>query len=116
MVSMHTEKLKKEFLLKAMEHHSAILEGDHKNANKLHKKLMKLYKSLKKDEQLDLLVPFLHNENEGIMLWASTFLLNTNNSELAANTLNKLISHPTIVSMNAKMILELWKKGELELL
>ncbi len=112
---MDIKEIKNDFVVDATDHHLAILEGDHKKANRLHKKLMKLYKQAKNMECLNIFLEFLDHSNEGVILWAATFLLNTN-SEVAVRTLNKLTLHPTIVSMDAKMILELWKKGELELL
>lgn len=96
-------------------HHSTILEGDSKYANRLHKKLMKLYQKAKKIGKQHLFLEFLNDDNEGVRLCAATFSLHSN-PELALQCLGDLAKLPTITSMQAEMILKLWDKGELELL
>lgn len=112
---MIIEKIKSDFVAQAAEHYSATLEGDYKKANKIHKKLMKLYQKANNIDEKNIFLEFLDAPNEGVRLWAATFSLKSN-SELAVNCLNNLVELPTIVSMDAKMILGLWEKGELELL
>lgn len=112
---MTEEKIREEFFEMASRHHSTILEGGSKYANRLHKKLMKLYQKAKKIGKHQLFLEFLNNHNEGVRLWAASFSLNSH-PELAVGCLNDLAKLPTITSMQAEMILKLWDKGELELL
>lgn len=108
-------KIKNDFVTQAANHYSATLEGDYKKANKIHKKLMKLYEKANGIDEKNIFLEFLNNPNEGVRLWAATFSLKSN-PETAVNCLNDLAGLPTIVSMDAKMVLGLWEKGELELL
>ena len=112
---MTKENLKSDFINDASAHLEATLKGDFKTANKLHSKLMRLYKKVKESKDESQYLGFLKDINEGVCLWAATFLLRTH-TEAAVACLKKLSSSPSIISMDAKMILEMWDKGELELL
>jgi len=111
---MTEEKIREEFLEIASRHHLTIFEGESKYANRLHKKLMKLYQKAKKVGKQHLFIEFLNDDNEGVKLWAASFSLHSN-PDSARQCLEDLAKLPTITSMQAKLILKLWEKGELEL-
>ena len=115
MEPINIEKIKSEFVDIASRHLSFTLEGDYKNANKLQAKFLKIYCKVQKVNQQNLFEDLLDHNNEGVRLWAATALLKTN-SQLAISCLNELVKLPTITSVDAKMTLDLWRKGELELL
>ena len=115
MEAIDVEKIKKEFVEIASKHLLYTLNGDYKNANKLQTKFLKIYNKVNKFHRQGLFEDLLNHDNEGVRLWAATASLKTN-PEVAVSCLNKLISLPSITSMDAKMTLDLWEKGELELL
>ncbi len=112
---MTEEKIRKEFIEAAINHNLSILQGDAHKANKFHKKIIKLYQEAKRIEKQNLFLDYLDHSNDGVRLWAATSSLKSN-PKAAIDCLNKLMELPTITSMDAKMILNLWNKGELELL
>ena len=116
METINIEKIKTEMIDIASKHLSFTLEGDYKGANKMHTKFIKLYNKVKElNKQNDIFEDLVTYNNDGVKLWAATALLNTN-PMLAIDCLNKLVQLHTITSMDAKMVLDLWQRGELELL
>ncbi|GAP68172.1 hypothetical protein BA6E_102170 [Bacteroidales bacterium 6E] len=109
------ENIKETFLRYAIEHGQATGVGDHKKANKIHKKLQDLYNETKSHKILNVFTEFLNNNNESVRLWAATFSLN-NNPEIAVEALEKLAEITSITGLSAKTTLHLWKEGKLNLL
>lgn len=107
--------IKENFLFEAIEHGKAIAIGDHKKANKLHKKIQTLYNVAKDSNQLDLFVELLSESDENVRLWAATFTLNVS-PDLAEMVLKNLSELTTITGLSAKTTLDLWKNGMLNLL
>lgn len=107
--------LKEKFLFEAIEHGKAIAIGDHKNANKLHKKIQALYNNATESNQSDLFVELLSESDENVRLWAATFTLKVYPA-LAEKVLKDLSELTTITGLSAKTTLDLWKKGMLNLL
>ena len=112
---MTKENIKEKFLKHALEHGEAIAEGDHKKANKIHKKLQKIYGEAKEQEALNVFVELLDEKEESVLLWAATFSLK-NNPDVAVKSLEKLTGLTTITGISAKTTLHLWKEGKLDLL
>ena len=76
---------------------------------------MKLYGKIKGSDQLDAFLPFLKDENGSVRLWAAIFLLQQHTS-VAIDAIKSVIAMPGIISITAKMTLDLWEKGLLNLL
>ena len=112
---MSDNQILKTFIAQATEHGLAIAEGDHKKANKLHKKIQALYDQAKKDDITHLFEQLLKDNNENVRLWAATFSLKSS-PQLAEETLNNLTELTTITGLSAKTTLQLWNQGKLSLL
>lgn len=115
MITMIREDIKGRFLTEATEHGKAIAIGDHKKANKLHKKLQALYNQAKEHNQADIFSELLNEADENVRLWASTFTLRVF-PDLAEKSLANLSELPNITGLSAKTTLHLWKEGKLNLL
>ncbi|QEH40230.1 DUF2019 domain-containing protein [Chitinophaga sp. XS-30] len=109
------ENIKAKFLDKAIEHGNAISVGDHKKANKIHKKIQALYNQAKEQNQADVFSELLDNADENVRLWAATFTLKVF-PELAEKSLISLSELSSITGLSAKTTLHLWKEGKLNLL
>lgn len=110
-------EFKENFRTLAFEHGLATLNGDHKMANKIHDKLHDIYKTTMEENRMDIFVDFLGNENEDekVKLWAATFSLKVA-PKLAEMELENLSNTKSIIGLNAKVTLKMWKSGSLELL
>lgn len=102
-------------MTEAIEHGKAIANGDHKKANKLHKKLQVLYKIANEQNQADVFSELINDSEENVSLWASTFTLKIS-PDLAEKSLSKLSKLSSITGLSAKTTLQLWKEGKLNLL
>lgn len=112
---MTKDIIKEIFLFETIEYGKAIAIGDHKKANKLHKKIHALYNNAKKSGQTELFGELLSESDENVRLWAAIFTLKVS-PEVAEKVLKDLTKLPTITAMSAEMSLDLWKKGMLHLL
>ncbi|APD06391.1 hypothetical protein UJ101_00854 [Flavobacteriaceae bacterium UJ101] len=100
-------KKEEKYIELAVSHGKAWVEGDDKEANKIHGKLMKL------KETNDLaLEDLLNHENESVKLWSAIFLLDKKN-EQAVQTLQDIKDNGTSMSSTAMIMLDMWKKGML---
>ena len=115
MVNISREEIKSRFRTEAIEHGKAIANGDHKKANKLHKKLQVLYVKAKEHNKADVFSELLYEADESVRLWASTFTLKVY-PDLAEQSLENLSELSSIVGLSAKTTLHLWKEGKLDLL
>lgn len=110
------DTIKNNFIEDAILHGNAILIGDSKKANNLHKKLMTYYKINKIDSSVSqVYLENLVHPNESVRIWAATFLLKTNSNK-AIEALNELSQSSSIFGLSAKSILIMWINGQLELL
>ncbi|NJK95802.1 MAG: DUF2019 domain-containing protein [Bacteroidales bacterium] len=110
------DTLKNIFIEDAISHGNAILIGENKKANKMHKKLMAYYEMNKKDSAISqLYLENLTHPNESVRIWSATFLLKTNPNK-AVETLTELSQSSSIFGLSAKSILIMWNNGQLELL
>jgi len=113
------ETIEKEILARFREnavlHGEAIMNGERKAANKLHGKLMALYKEVNSKSSASIFKVFSHDGNESVALWSATFLLKTD-TDLAIMALTELAQKSSPLAMTAKITLDLWSKGQLDLL
>lgn len=109
------DNIKKQVIAEGLLHHQCILTGDYRSANKAHKKLMGIYEQIKNDEKLEQLADLLEHENANVKLWAATFLLKRY-TDLSVKTINSIITSGGPIATSAKLTLELWNKGMLDLL
>lgn len=112
---IENEKIRQLFVNYSLKHQESLFNGDSKLANKIHKKLHKLYDEAKLSDQISIFSEFLENENENVRLWSAIFTINYN-PEISKKALSKLSKSETIVGLSAKTTIELWKKGLLTLL
>ena len=69
------ENIKKEFLSEVIEYGQAIAIGNHRKANKLHKRIQSLYTQAQEQGQVDVFSELLEETDENVRLWAATFTL-----------------------------------------
>lgn len=112
---MTKDSIKEKFLATAIEHGKRITLGDHKTANKLHKKMQALYNKAKELNQVDLFSDLLVEPDENVRLWAATFSL-TMLPDKAEKTLEDLSELTSIMGLSARTTMDLWKQGRLNLL
>lgn len=112
---MDRERIKDVFFIEATDHGIAIFSGDFKKANKIHKKLKKLYVEAKANNFIDVFSCFLDDPNENIRLWAATFMLGVL-PDLGKQHLEQLSILDTITGMSAKTTLHLWNENKLNLI
>ena len=112
---MTRNKIKEDFLTQAIEHGKALAIGDHKKANKLHKKLQSLYNIAKEQVLVNVSEELLNEDDENVRLWAATFSLGSS-TDLAEECLEKLTKSTSITGLSAQTTLHLWKDGKLDLL
>ena len=111
------EELVSEYAEYASQHGKATELGDYKKGNKVHDKLIKIYRQIK--EQGDLAHPMfkkmLYSSDPGVKSWAASHLLAISPKE-AETVLTDIGKTPnSLVAFTANMILEEWKKGRLVL-
>lgn len=107
-----TQKFKDSFYRQAIEHGEAIAIGDHKKANKLHKKLQVLYNQANEQNNAEIFAQFLKDNNDSVKLWAAVFSLKSS-PEVALNVLQELSERNKIIGLTAKTTLDLWHSGKL---
>ncbi len=109
------EKIKENFFKETTEYGKAISIGDHKKANKNHKKIQILYNQAKEMNIIDVFSELLNEPDENVRLWAATFTLKIFPA-LAEKSLNELSGLSSITGLTAETTLHLWKEGKLYLL
>lgn len=114
-MSENIEKIKKSFVDYCLIQYEASLNGDSKTSNKMHKKIMSIYSKLKKNNIQDIVIEYINDENEGVRLCAAVFLLKTKTA-IALECLKNLTNSNTIISLRAKLIMELWEENKMDLL
>ena len=109
------DSLVDEFTKKATAHGDAMRMGDDDVANKLHADLMRLLDSVGTSgtEGAAKLMELLEHSETSVRLWAATQVLRENESKAIA-TLQSISDAGGISSLNARSVLDLWKKGMLK--
>lgn len=103
-----------QFISLAREYGTSIDAGDNKSANKAHHKIMSLYKKLQSQNQLSDLEDLFTHEDINVRLWAATCCLRINEKK-ALDVLTKISESDQITGLTAKMTLDLWKNGLLQI-
>ncbi len=108
------ETLLEKYIEAAIKHGQASEEGDYKTANKQYSVLDKIYNTLKKNDNLNELLKLIDHSNDHVKLWASSHTLQIE-PNIAKKILLKLREGPpSVVRLDAEMILEEWEKGNLK--
>ena len=103
------------FIESAIEHTKGSQNGDYKIANKNFIKVTKSAKYLRDNDALNELDQLLEHEEKGVQLWALTYLLSTSECLAKQKLIEIRDSNLTHYSFDAKMILQEWESGNLEL-
>lgn len=94
-------------------HGEATETEEYKLGNKNYHLIFKVITYLKEIDQIDCLNQFLDDPNLNIRVWAATYLLPINEKR-ALETLNEASKGNGIISFNAKVTIDEWKKGHLK--
>ena len=106
------ENLKKQYVKHCQEHWVAINNGDSKNANKLHKKIILVAKKIIASGKFDMINDFLESQDENIKLWTACLQLRTY-PDKALKALHELTcSSNFFISFDAKETIKLYKSGK----
>ncbi|MGX5857952.1 hypothetical protein ACWKW6_30120 [Dyadobacter jiangsuensis] len=103
------------FIENAVSHGLAIDQGDHKVADKFHKRLQSIYKKAKEDDLVDVFVDLLESSQDSVRLWAATFCLRLHPVR-AVKALEDLQKSTNITGLTATTLLDLHKSESLNLL
>ena len=101
--------------IKAAEDHSKGTDtGDSKKTNSAYKRIAKIFRELKINNQLSLLLSLNNHENIGVKMWAATHLL-PYKEEVGLSILSEIEKNHTedLYGFDAKMTIQEWKKGNL---
>lgn len=107
--------LKNSYLEACIRHGEASEAGDHKEANKAYKDLMKVLQNMRKtpDQGVGDLISLLEEQNPNVICWAATHLLPMR-EDLAKQHLGRLAAgEESLAGLNAKMVLQEWGAGRL---
>ena len=110
------EKVVAEYKLYAENHGKATLDGDSVKANINHDKIIESLHQIRQhgNEGNVALLLLTDDTNQSVRCLAATHSLNFNERK-AKKVLKKLSKENGIIAFNAKMVLNEWKKGTLEL-
>jgi hypothetical protein len=97
-----------------LQHTIATETGDYKSGNKAYKSILNSIVYLNQNNKVELLVPFVNHSNNGVRVWAASYLLNSNTG-LAVKILEEISVGLGIISYNAQMTLSEWRKGNLKM-
>jgi len=109
-------ELKTEYRNAAFIHGQATSIGDSKTANKSHDELIETLKKMRtcgKDGELALL-SLTEDKDDFVAGWAATHILSFD-EKYALNVLDKLSKKSGIAGFDAKMVIQEWKKGNLNI-
>ena len=101
------------FIKASMLQAEATVEADNKKGNHNYNIIVESARKLRDQGQLFLLESLLEHDNVGVKIWASTYLLETNQSralQILENIAGQNILHH---SFTAQMILDEWEQGNL---
>jgi len=116
MVNQKIEVLINQYVESDSEHGNATEQGDYKKANSNYRKNEKIFQKLLQlgKKACEELAQLLNHDNPHVRVSAATHLLSAKKKE-AVRTLKKLSKESGIVSLDAKMVLQEWKKGNLKI-
>jgi Domain of unknown function (DUF2019) len=105
-----------EYKKHAQNHGKGTMDGNPKLTNRSYHKVMETLNKIKKynDEGYKALSQLLEENNDYIRLFAATHLLNYNKQK-AEKTLQEITQKPGIVSLDAEVVLQEWKNGNLKI-
>lgn len=83
-----------------------------KSLNKLHNQYHSIFKSLRDQNRLHEIIPFIDHSNKTVSSVIATYCL-IQNETLAVKRLKELSSEEGLIGMGAKSNLDQWAKGEL---
>ena len=104
--------VQQQFIEYAKAHGVAFEEGDSKQVNKIHSKLMNLHRLLVDEGKQNVLQELIHNPEDYVQLWAATFLLKSDSGK-AITILKELSTSPKVIGLTASSLIDLWNKGML---
>jgi len=99
----------------AIEHTKGSHNGDFKLANRNYSKIVKAATYLRDNDALSNLNRLLEHEEKGVQMWALTYLLSICECEAKKRLIEMRDAELTHYSFDAKMILQEWESGNLEL-
>lgn len=107
-------KISEQYKEAAIQHRDALIEGDHKTANKQYARLKKLFDKFKQSKFLidEVLTPLLSSEDVRVRTWAASHSLGLKiNIEDAENVLKKAscMKDIGILRFTAEMTLKVWR-------
>lgn len=101
--------------IKAAEDHSkGTNSGDSRKANSAYRRIDKIFRELKINNQLNLLESLIDHKSIGVRMWAATHLL-PYHEEVGLKTLTEIEKNHVddLYGFDAKMTIQEWKKGNL---
>lgn len=113
---MNTEAIISNYVEQAIAHDRATEEGNSDAANKAYDKNMEALKELRKlpDKGKVILSRLLSHENVGVRVSAATHLLPLDEKK-AVRVLEEVSKLPGLVAFDAKMVLQEWRAGRLQI-
>lgn len=109
------DQLAKLFVEASISHGQGTLTGDYQKCNKAYSLIQIVYDELKRRDLVEnVLFNLLINEDISVRIWAASYLLQSVPEE-SMKVLKEISSTYTgILSSNAELVLEEWKKGDLK--
>ena len=115
--------MKIDFFARAIAAEQLILASDeldweeYKEKNKMTKILDAMYQEIKKhglEDNIHIIKYFTNNKNDEVKLWFATKLL-VFDEKYALKIIKTLKKNEGLVSLNAELVLDMWKRNELKL-
>jgi hypothetical protein len=96
----------------AIEHGKCTLDGNSKNGNQVHKKMMKLINEIERSDKIIKreFVELLQHENDSVKSWTAVTLLKTFENE-SISALSLVSKNSSIIGFTAQTTIDSWKKG-----
>ncbi|MCI0538648.1 MAG: DUF2019 domain-containing protein [Verrucomicrobiales bacterium] len=112
---MRCAEIIRQYATAAEAHGEATDRGDHKATNRAHDQVIRALRALRKTKEGDrALLPLLKHTSAHVRTWAATHLLPFE-EEQAVAVLESVGRGRGFTAFDARMTLQLWKKGELKL-
>jgi hypothetical protein len=117
MLKPEYEKVFQNYIIAAIAHGKATIEGDYKTANKQYVNLEKIYKKFERDHSLadNLVEIFFQNVDPSVRIWAAAHALKLN---IRVDEAKKVLQQASgdnnigIFRLDAEMTLKEWEKKE----
>ena len=100
----------------ALEHGEFTINGDYKNGNKAHKKIIEAIEKIKLENSVEKkeFYSLLNFENDSVKIWTAVTLISTFEDKCVKVLSNIAKNNNTILALSAETSLDVWKKGMLE--